>query len=160
MLKFMTTINQLASIDTLSTSDQLLIYNTVNGDERRTSLNSLLTFVNENATPQNLNVKQYSSPATGFNIQIGLIGTIQEYSSNIWLILTPAGTLATGTLTLPPSSFLQDQQEILINSTQTITSLSFNLNGVTAGVGLPTTILAGGVFKLRYDQLTNNIYRI
>lgn len=156
----MTTINQLANVDTLSTGDQLLLYSTANGDERRTSLNSLLTFINENASPVNLNTKQYSSPATGFILQIGLIGTTQSYSDNIWLIITPAGTLATGTLVLPPVAFLIDQQEFLVNSTQTITALSFTLNGVTAGVGLPTTILANGVFRLRYDQLTNNIYRI
>ena len=69
----MTTINQLASVDTLSTADQLLLYSTANGDERRTSLNSLLTFINENASPTNLNTKQYASPTTGFSLQIGLM---------------------------------------------------------------------------------------
>ncbi len=150
----MVTINQLSNVDTLSSADQLLIFNTSNGDERRTSLNSLLTFINANATIPNANTKQYSAPTVGFNL------SITDNQNNVWLILTPAGTLATGTLTLPLASNLLDQQEILVNSTQTITALSFGLNGAIAGVGLPTTITANGFFRLRFDQVVQNWYRI
>lgn len=153
----MTTINQLTSTETLSTDDQLLLYNTANGYEKRTSLNSLLAFVNENAVVPSLDVKQYSAPATGFSLQVG---SINDYPNNIWLVLTPAGTLATGTLILPPATAISDQKEILVNSTQTITALSFTLNGATAGVGLPTTIAANSFFRLRFDQQTQNWYRI
>lgn len=153
----MTKINELANVDTLSTADQLLLYSTANGDERRTSLNSLLSFINTNATPANLDIKQYSSPATGFSLQVG---SINDYPNNIWLVLTPAGTLATGTLILPPASAIGDQKEILVNSTQTITALSFTLNGAVAGVGLPTTIAANSFFRLRFDVLVQNWYRI
>ena len=77
-----------------------------------------------------------------------------------WALLHPAGTLATGTIVLPLNTAVADGTEILMTSTQTITSLTVSLNGATAASGAPTTLTAGSFAKLRFYQATNSWYRV
>ena len=152
----MTTINQLAYIDSdnLQTGDQILFFSTTNGCERRTSLNDIVKFINANASIPNKDVKQYVAPIDAFNL------ALTDTQSDLWLILTPSATLATGTIILPDAFNTLDQKEITINSSQIITSLAFNLNGATAGFGLPNTIATNGFCKIRFDGSFNNWYRV
>jgi hypothetical protein len=52
-----------------------------------------------------------------------------------------------------------DKQEILVNTTQAITALTINANGATI-VGAPTTLAAGGFFRLRFDGVLDTWYRV
>lgn len=150
----MPTINQLASVDTISSTDQVPIYSGTNGDARKASFNTVTNYLSGRITALDKMVTQYSAPST-----TGFTTNIFDGATSIWLILTPTGTMATGTIKLPTSSNCVDRQEILINSTQIITALTVNGNGATI-TGAPTTLTANSFFKLRYDAVTSTWYRI
>lgn len=151
----MPTINQLPSIDTLEAGDQVAVYDTSNGDARKASLTTLNTFIQGQSTGSKPEfVKQFSAPsATGFNTQV------TDSSQNTWLILTPAGAYAAGTITLPSSTVVTDKQEVLVNCTRAVTTLTVAGNGSTV-VGAPTTLAANAFFKLKYDSVLTTWYRV
>ena len=148
----MPTINQLPLLSTLSSGDQIPVYNTVNGDARRLSVNSLLQFFQANFAAPEFAV-QFATPGTGFSIAITAVG-------NVWLLLQPAGGLATGSVTLPLSSGVADGTELLITSTQQIAALSVVLNGATAQYGWPTSLAANDFAKMRFYAASNSWYRV
>jgi hypothetical protein len=76
------------------------------------------------------------------------------------MILQPAGTLAAGTITLPLNTGTPNGTEVLVTSTQIITSFTLALNGATAAFGAPTTLAANAFFRMRFYQSTNSWYRI
>lgn len=72
-------------------------------------------------------------PLTGFNLTFT--------NSQVWMLLYPAGTLATGTITTAPNP--SDGQRECIRSSQTQTALTFTANtGQTIGTAL-TALTAG-----------------
>ena len=150
----MPTINQLPVVSQLSTGDQIPIYNTVNGDARRASLATMLDFFEQTFASPTVAVNLYT-PATGFSISAPT-----PISQQQWMILQPAGTLATGTITLPLNTGTPDGTEILITTTQQITALTIGLNGAAAVFGLPTMLQAGAGVRLRWYQATNSWYSI
>jgi hypothetical protein len=81
-------------------------------------------------------------------------------SEQQWLILQPAGTLASGTVTPPLNTQTPDGTELLITSTKQITAFTFALNGAAAAYGVPTTLSAEDFFRVRYYAATNSWYRI
>lgn len=150
----MSTINQLSAVDQVVSSDQVPIYSSANGDARKASMSTLLAFFGTQITANDDKITQYAAPsATAFNVQLNNAG------NSIWLVLTPTGTLAAGTLTLPAVANCVDRQEILVNSTQTVTALTIAANGATV-TGGPTTIAANGFFRLRFDAVTKTWYRV
>jgi hypothetical protein len=92
-------------------------------------------------------------PTAGFNITVTSLGV------DVWLLLRPAGTLATGTVTLPPAAQCNDGQVVQVTSTQIITALTVDGNGATVS-GAPLTIGADGTFSLKYRQPLATWYRI
>ena len=76
------------------------------------------------------------------------------------MLLQPAGTLATGTITLPLNTGVPDGTTILITTTQEITSLTIALNGATAIYGAVTSLAAGTATAIRFYQPTNSWYQI
>lgn len=150
----MTTINQLSAADTLTTSDQVPIYSSVNGDARKASLSLLASFILAQSSVADDKVTQYNSPAsTGFNVQVN------NASASIWLILTPLAGYAAGTITLPSVALCADKQEILVNCTQAVTTLTVAGNGATV-LGAPTTLAANAFFRLRFDAVLDVWYRV
>ena len=149
----MTTINNLSSTDSLNSGDQIPIYSVLNGDTRRVSVNNVVKYFQSNFASPSVATSTYS-PATGFNL------AAPTPTSNLWLLLQPASTLATGTITLPLNTTVPDGTEILVTSTQTITSLSVSGNGASNVYGAPATLTAGGFFKLRFYQVYNAWYRV
>ena len=150
-------INKLSTTDTLALGDQLPIGSANNGDDRKTPISVLLAFMQANLTFSDDTgfTTQYSAPsATGFNV------AITDGSDSIHLILTPGAGYATGTITLPSVTNVVDKQEILVNSTQDVTTLTIDGNGATAVTGEPTTLAANDFFKLKYDAVTSTWYRI
>jgi hypothetical protein len=150
----MPTINQLPVLNTISSGDQLPVYSPNNGDARRTSIGSLLTFFQQSFASPTLSVNLYV-PGSGFNITVPT-----PVSQDQWMLLQPAGTLATGTITLPLNTGVPDGTTVLITTTQEITSLTIALNGATAIYGGVTSLAAGTATAIRFYQPTNSWYQI
>lgn len=147
-------INQLSAVTTPSGSDLLPIYSQSNGDARKLSLTNFLAWLeDQEIATQDSKVTQYSAPLTGATLQVA------DDQNSVWLILTPAGTLAALTLKLPLVSNCVDKQEILANCTQIITALTFDANGASI-IGEPTAFAAGGFFRLRFDSVMQTWYRV
>ena len=150
----MPTINQLPVLNVISSGDQLPVYSPNNGDARRTSIGSLLTFFQQSFASPTLSVNLYV-PGSGFNITVPT-----PVSNDQWMLLQPAGTLAPGTITLPLNTGVPDGTSVLITTTQEITSLTIALNGATALYGGVTFLGAGTATAIRFYQPTNSWYQI
>jgi len=150
----MPTINQLPVLNTISSGDQLPVYSPNNGDARRTSIGSLLTFFQQSFASPTLAVNLFV-PGNGFNITVPT-----PVSNDQWMLLQPAGTLATGTITLPLNTGVPDGTSVLITTTQEITSLTIALNGASAIYGGVTSLAAGTATAIRFYQPTNSWYQI
>jgi hypothetical protein len=147
-------INQLPLLSPISSGDQLPVYSPNNGDARRTSVGSLLTFFQQSFASPTLSVNLFV-PGNGFNITVPT-----PVSNDQWMLLQPAGTLATGTITLPLNTGVPDGTTVLITSTQEITSLTIALNGASAIYGAVTSLAAGTATAIRFYQPTNSWYQI
>lgn len=147
----MTNINQLSSLDTIQLGDLLAVWSTNNGDTRKASMSLLLSFMQANLTLPGSLATQYAAPsATGFSVTVALGDT--------WLLLTPTGTFAAGTIVLPTSA--ADKSEVSVNCTQIVTALTVSAGGTTV-TGAPTTLAAANAFfTMRYDAATNAWYRV
>jgi hypothetical protein len=147
-------IYQLPVVSQASLGDQLAVYTPNNGDARRMSLNTLLAFFQQQFAAPTLAVNLYV-PGSGFNITVPTPVSEQQ-----WMLLQPAGTLATGTITLPLNTGVPDGTTVLITSTQEITSLTIALNGASAIYGAVTALGAGCAAVYRFYQPTNSWYNI
>jgi len=151
----MTDINQLSTADTLTAGDLLPIWRTNNSDTRKTSLTALQSFMQANLTfSAGQFVVQYAAPAaTSFTV------ALLANTNNQWLILTPLAAYAAGTITFPLLSSVADNQEILIFSTQAVTTLTLSGNGATI-VGAPTGISQNGALRFKFNSLASTWYVI
>jgi hypothetical protein len=150
----MPSINQLPVIGQVSPGDQIPVYTPNNGDARRMSVNALLQYFQQTFASPTLAVNLYV-PGSGFNITVPTPVSQQQ-----WMLLQPAGTLATGTITLPLNTGVPDGTTVLITSTQEITSLTIALNGASALYGGVTFLGAGTATAIRFYQPTNSWYQI
>lgn len=139
-------------------NDFALIWDASNSDWRRVTFNDILTLFNTTNATSSTNVleavSQYSAPLTGTSV------AVNNNSADTHLIITPAGTLAALTITLPAVANLRDKQTLIVNSTQVITALTIAANGATAVLGAPTTLAANGYFTLKYDLTLTTWYRV
>ncbi len=87
---------------------------------------------------------------TGFNYQIKDMVQV--------LMLTPAGTLATGTLVFPVNPV--DGQSLLVSSTFNVTTLTISSSGSETIMNKPTTLVRGVGFKYFYNSDDTTWYRI
>jgi hypothetical protein len=150
----MPTINQLPLLLNVSPGDQFAVYTPNNGDARRLPVSSLLTFFQQNFASPTMAVNLYV-PTSPFAINLPTPVAEQQ-----WALLQPAGPLAAGTINLPVNTLTPDGTEILISTTQTITSLTIGLNGAAALYGSITTLAGGAAVRLRYYEATNSWYQI
>lgn len=104
------------------------------------------------ATYKNRSDQGYSAqvPTTGFSI------TATQTQST--LILKPAGTLATGTITMAASPM--DGQEFRATSTQIITALTVSANAGQSIIAAPTTLSPGLGFGYIYVLADTTWYRL
>jgi hypothetical protein len=150
----MATINQLSQMSQVSGADLLPVYSSSNGDARKLAVSALLTYFQTQFASPTLATNIFV-PTTGFSIPVPTPVAQQQ-----WMLLQPISTLATGTITLPLNTSTPDGTELLITTTQTITTLTISLNGATAANGAPTTLAANGFARLRFVTATNSWYRI
>lgn len=149
----------MASIDRLNqadiaAADSLPFYSATAGADRRTSLTQLAsilaTLLNTGGGPS----QQYAAPnATGFSVTVAPLTD----GAWVWLLLTPLAGYAAGTVVLPATPV--DRQEVLVTSTQSITTLTVSGNGKTVN-GAPSTLAANAFFRLKYDGVNQSWYRI
>ena len=150
----MPTINQLAGLSQISGGDLLPIYVPNNGDARKVSVTQLLAYFQTVFAAPTVSTNLYT-PGAGFNITVPTPVSEQQ-----WMLLQPAGTLATGTITLPLNTGTPDGTQLLVTTTQIITAFTLALNGAAAAFGAPTTLAANAFFTMRFYQATNSWYRI
>jgi hypothetical protein len=147
-------IYQLPLLSQVSSGDQFPVYTPANGDARRVSVGALLQFFQQSFAAPTVST-QLTTPGTGFNVAIQTPVSQQQ-----WLVIQPAGTLASGTVTLPLNTQTPDGTEVLITTTQQITAFTLALNGAAAAYGASTTLAAEDFFRMRFYQATNSWYRI
>lgn len=151
-----TEIIRLSAVASLAAGDQFPIYSAANGDARRTSLTLLTEYLQEVLTSQDGMETQYYAPsATGFSVTIA--PTVA--GGDVWLVLTPTAGFAAGTIVMPALASCVDRQEILVNCTQAVTTLTITGNGNTV-TGAPTTLAANAFFRLRYEAVNHTFYRV
>lgn len=90
----------------------------------------------------------YQTPSTGFSYTFAA-------GVNV-LVMQPAGTLATGAITMPAVPV--DGMTITFSSTQAITALTVSANTGQSIVGNPTTMLAGGAMVFLYRAANTTWY--
>ncbi len=150
----MADINQLTSQDTVSSADQFPVYVGGNGATRKVSAQAVAAYVQTVVTDSGGLLTQYATPtATGQTTIVSPPTT----GASVWLEMTPTGTFAAGTITLPAAAVAQDGQEVLVTSSQIVTALTvnyLNASGVsTTIVGAPTTLAANSFFRMRFDAV-------
>jgi hypothetical protein len=150
----MPTINQLAGLSQVSGGDQLPIYVPNNGDARKVSVNQLLQYFQTTFASPTVATNLFT-PGTGFNVAVPTPVSEQQ-----WMVIQSAGTLADGTVTLPLNTGVPDGTQVLVTTTQIITSFTLALNGAAAAFGAPTTLAANAFFTMRFYQATNSWYRV
>lgn len=147
-------INELQILQDILAGDLVPFYSQSNGDTYTISASNLALAIQSLIAINDDVVTQYEAPSsTGFSIQVN------NDSDSVWIILTPTGTLASGTLVFPTKSKCLHKQEIIVNTTQTITSFSGNGNGANL-VEFPTTLSANSYFEMKYDIITGTWYRV
>ena len=140
--------NQVAAV---SSSDKLLVLTSDSQDYQTETLAQISAFILAQVGGSNALVTQYASPnATAFNVAINSV-------NNTWLLLTPTGGFATGTITLQAAP--ANQAEVKVSCTQAVTTLTVSGNGKTVN-GAPTTLAANSFFVLRYDAINLSWYRV
>lgn len=93
---------------------------------------------------------EYSVPSTGFAFVVA--------DGTDALILKPAGTLAAGSVQMPPNPV--NGQLLRVCTTQTITALTVSPNTGQSVSGAPSTLAANGFFAMVYRQTDATWYRI
>jgi len=96
---------------------------------------------------------QYEAPLTGDNVPI------TDGSNNIELRLQPAGAIAALTVTFPASTNAIEGQEVIMTSSQIVTTLTLAGNGATIQGGA-TAFTAGGFARYRFDNLFTQWIRV
>jgi hypothetical protein len=91
----------------------------------------------------------YNVPVTGFDLTIN--NNVRE------LILNPAGTLATGTITMPGSP--QNGRKVRIMSSQEVTALTLSPNTGQTILGAITIIPANGFVEYSYRKSIDTWFR-
>lgn len=147
-------INQLPLLAVASPGDQIPVYTPNNGDARRLPIGALLQYFQQTFASPTLATNVYT-PGTGFNLPVPTPVAQQQ-----WMLIQPAGTLATGAVTLPLNTQTPDGTEVLITTTQQITAFTLGANGASQLYGEPSTLAAEDFFRMRFVQATNSWYRI
>lgn len=147
---------RLNQTDALDGGDQFVIYKGNCTDFRALPQDVLLEWIKANLpeTPtQGKPVVQHFNPNGDFSLPV------ENHHEGTYLLLNPNTGIESGTLILPDSSEVLDQQQILFSCSQQITNLSINGNGA-AVTGAPNAISATAFFKLQYDKLSGTWYRV
>lgn len=152
----MSSIDKLNRVAELQANDLIAVSSQSLGGDAAATITTLATLLQTLLVASGEMITQYESPnLTGFTINI----TPYVDGGSVFLLIKPSGTLASGTIVLPVYTDAEDGQELLVHSSQAVTALTVSGNGAATG-GAPTTIAAGGFFRLRYDAINTTWYRV
>lgn len=140
----MPTINQLSSTSSLASGDQIPVYDASDGDARKASLSTLLSFIEANFANPDLETQTFAPTGSGFTV------TATASTSSIWMIINPTGAFAAGTVQFPPDEDCFDGQVIVVTSSQAVTALTVDGNGATVA-GAPSALGTNGFAQFRYQ---------
>lgn len=148
----MADINRYSTADALENGDLIVIWSTANGDTRKASLSAMRSFLNGSGSEEQT---QYAAPsATGFTVTIA-----ERDGRDVWLALTPVAGYAEGTIVFPAATNSEHGQEIVVNCTQSVGTLTTSSSGGTV-TGAPTSLSANGFFRVKFDAVTKTWYRV
>ena len=136
---------------TFATGDSVIIYSATNADWRSVTATIFLAWI-ESAFAATDPTTQSNVPVTGATL------AVRDDGTSTWLLLLPAGTISTLTLTMPALANATDGQTINVSSSQTVTTLTLAANGATL-VGDPSTIGATSPFTMKYDLASLTWYK-
>lgn len=140
---------------TVAAADQVPVYSQSQGTRRVSVTNLAATIEGLISLPLALE-SVYSAPsATGFTVTIAP----SVAGGSVWLILTPTAGFAAGTIALPASGDAVDGQEVLVNCTQAVTTLTVSASGLTV-TGAPTALTANQAFRMKFDAVTSTWYKV
>lgn len=149
-------IDRLQATTELSAADKIALYSSGLGADAKATLTTLLEWLQAELTAADDMITQYEAPnLSGFVLQV----TPFVAGGSVFLLVRPSGALAAGQITMPAQSASVDGQEVLVHFTQAVTTLTVSGNGASTGAA-PTTIAAGGFFRLRYDAVNTTWYRV
>lgn len=148
----MTQTNNLATIKTtndLQGNDLLRLYTQKYGGDAALSLTILTEYVQGSITTSTLTAQYEAPSATGFSVTVS--------SGNTWLVLTPDAGYAAGTINLPDGV---QGQEVLVNCTQAVTTLTITPKTGDSVIGAPATLAANDTFRLKYEAVLKRWYKV
>lgn len=152
----MSAIDKLSKVTTLSASDLVALFSTSAGSDVAATIATLAAYLQTLLTTGAGFITQYAAPsATGFSVTIAPT----EDGGSVYLNLTPVAGYAAGTLVLPAVATCQDGQEVLLSTTNAVTTLTINANGSSV-IGGPSTLAAGAFFRLRFDGVYKTWARV
>ena len=151
----MAAFNRLPSVASVGASDKVALFSQSLGADAVATLMTLLAWLQDQLTSSGDFISQYSSPSSaGFSIAVSpaVVG------GNVFLLVTPTGSLATGTIVLPDEETRVHGQEVKVVVTAVVSTLTVTSENATV-VGTP---LLSGVpfFTFRYDAVTTTWYRV
>ena len=139
----MTSIRDLSSTTAVASGDLIPIASAANGVDLKMSVAQLLTYFGSAFASPTFTV-QTGAPLSGATQTIGAVTT------NIWLQIRPAGTIASLTIALPSTTSAFDGQQVIVTTSQNISAITVTSGGA-AVIGEPATLSAESAFILRYD---------
>lgn len=152
----MSSIDKLSKLSSINAADLVAMFSSSLGNDAAVTVATLAAYLQTLLTGGGSMMTQYAAPnASGFSVQIAPAAN----GGSVYLNLTPVGSYAAGTIVLPVSTTCQDDQEILVSTTNAITALTVSGNGTTVS-GAPTTLAAGGFFRLRFDGVYKTWARV
>lgn len=143
--------NKLLKLGTtdLSGADLFRLWSQTYGGDAALTLTNLKAWLNTELQPGKLTT-QYAAPsATGFSVAV--------QTTDTHLILTPVAGYAAGTLVLPTGV---DREEVLVNCTQAVTTLTITPASGETVTGAPSGLSANDFFRLRFDGVVGAWYRV
>jgi hypothetical protein len=152
-------IERLSLIDTVTASTNFAV--NVNGQDYRVLAQSVYDYI-VNANEEfgggggligGKTIQYFAPSATGWSVAIA------AESESAWLVITPTAGFATGTITLPALINVQEGQEVLVNCTQSVGTLTVLGNGANV-IGAPTSLAANGFFLMKFEPILSNWYRV
>ncbi len=138
---------------TPSSASQVPFWDPTTGVDRRAPLSDIATVLQALFSASGA-VTQYASPtATGFSITV----SPPTAGASMFLLISPSAGYAAGTIVLPAGV---DGQELTVHCRQAVTTLTLTPQTGDGVGGGPSTLAAGGYFRLRYDLINKLWCRI
>ena len=155
----MPTINQLNSAMSAQLSDSIPVFVSGSQTTRRITVSQLIELIAAQQPANQSTVStQYAAPgANGFLVQV-----LQPITGgpDVHMIINPLTDYATGTIRLPAFNTAFDGQQVIITTTKSIAAVTIDLNGASAGFGLPPSLGANDSLILAYDAPSASWYML